>query len=88
MRTELINLQHEIAELEAELADIYSMSEEACQYRYNVDCKEEAIEPIEEDLQILYTKCEEIEALLEVKIELPDDYPIFPSREDCWAVYP
>jgi predicted transcriptional regulator len=53
-------LRWRIEELENELADLYSMSEEAACFRYNVDYKEEAVESINAELSDLYKRLEEV----------------------------
>lgn len=78
----LDNIKHEISALEVELNDIHAMSDEAVEFRYNVDYKWEAIECVEDKLKELYARCDELEMEAE-KIELPDDWPIFPSAEEC-----
>lgn len=50
------DLSESISALEAELADLYAMSEEAARFRYNVDCKQEAIDILDEELKLLYEK--------------------------------
>lgn len=52
------DLSESISALEAELADLYAMSEEAARFRYNVDSKQEAIDILDEELQLLYMKSE------------------------------
>ena len=78
----LDSIKHEISALEAELNDIRAMSDEAVEFRYNVDYKWEAIECIEDNLKELYARYDELEMEAE-KIELPDNWPIFPSIEEC-----
>ena len=78
----LDDIKHEISALEAELNDVHAMSDEAVEFRYNVDDKLEAIECIEDNLKELYARCDELETEAE-KIELPDNWPIFPSIEEC-----
>ena len=50
-----------IEEVEMELADLYSMSEEAACFRYNTDTKQEAIDIVNEELTGLYNQMKEIE---------------------------
>jgi predicted RNase H-like nuclease (RuvC/YqgF family) len=82
----LDSIKHEISALEAELNDVHAMPDEAVEFRYNVDYKWEAIECIEDKLKELYTRCDELETEAE-KIELPDNWPIFPSAEECFRYY-
>lgn len=86
MHTQLEAIKREISQLEIELADVYSMSEESVIFRYNVDYKEEAIECLEDQIKTLYSRCEEIEYEME-RIELPDDWPVFPTAEECFRYY-
>lgn len=60
-------LRNQIEELEGDLADLYTMSEEAACDRYNVDCKQEAIEILDEELQSTYKAIEEAELAEEAK---------------------
>lgn len=50
-----------IEELENELADLYSMSEEAACFRYNVDYKDEAIDILKDELKEAYKALDEAE---------------------------
>lgn len=52
-------LRNNLAELEAELDDIYTMSEEAACFRYNVDTKNEAIEILQEHINEAYIELDE-----------------------------
>jgi hypothetical protein len=52
-------LRNSLAELEAELDDIYTMSEEAACFRYNVDTKNEAIEILKERINEAYIELDE-----------------------------
>ena len=52
-------LRNNLAELEAELDDIYTMSEEAACFRYNVDTKNEAIEILQERINEAYVELDE-----------------------------
>lgn len=54
-------IKTQIEEVEMELADLYSMSEEAACFRYNVDEKSEAIIAIHEELTELYKKEKELQ---------------------------
>ena len=54
-------LRTQIEELENELADLYSMSEEDACSRFNVDSKAEAIELINMELQDTYRSLDEAE---------------------------
>lgn len=49
-----------IEEVEMELADLYSMSEEAACFRYNTDSKEEAIDILNAELNALYKQLDEL----------------------------
>lgn len=62
-----------IEELECELADLYSMSEEAACSRYNVDYKEEAIDIIKDKLEEAYKAYEGTER--EEEAEEYDGWP-------------
>lgn len=53
-------IKTQIEEVEMELADLYSMSEEAACFRYNVDNKQEAIDLIGDELTELYKKEREL----------------------------
>lgn len=54
-------LQDKATSLENELADLYTMSEEAACFRYNVDCKQEAIDILNDEIQEAYNAIEEAE---------------------------
>ena len=54
-------IKTQIEEVEMELADLYSMSEEAACFRYNVDDKQEAIDVVNEELTELYKKERELQ---------------------------
>ena len=51
-----------IEEVEMELADLYSMSEEAVCFRYNTDTKQEAIEALNDELTTLYEEMKNMES--------------------------
>ena len=53
--------QAQIEELENELEDLYTMSEEAACFRYHVDCKEDAIDILKDELEEAYEAFEEAE---------------------------
>ncbi len=53
--------QAQIEELENELEDLYTMSEEAACFRYNVDYKQEAIDMLNEELREAYKALEDAE---------------------------
>lgn len=55
-------LRSKLAETEAELQDVYTMSEEAVCFRYNTDTKEEAITAIIEWIEDLIQQIEDAEA--------------------------
>lgn len=50
-----------IEEVEMELADLYSMSEEAACFRYNTYTKQEAIEALNDELTTLYAEMKNME---------------------------
>ena len=52
-------LRNSLAELEAELDDAYTMSEEAACFRYNVDTKNEAIEILKERINEAHIELDE-----------------------------
>ena len=54
-------LRTQIEELEGDLADLYTMSEEAACFRFNVDSKDEAIEIITMELKDAYKALDEAE---------------------------
>lgn len=54
-------LRNQIEEWEGDLADLYTMSEEAACFRFNVDSKDEAIEIITMELQDAYKALENAE---------------------------
>lgn len=47
-----------LRELEAEIEDVYTMSEEAACFRYNVDNKEEIVQRLKEEEQSLIEQIE------------------------------
>lgn len=53
--------QAQIEELESELEDLYTMSEEAACFRYHVDCKEDAINILKGELEEAYKAFDEAE---------------------------
>lgn len=53
--------QAQIEDLESELEDLYTMSEEAACFRYHVDCKEEAIDNLKDELKEAYKTLDEAE---------------------------
>lgn len=55
-------LRDKATALDNELSDLYTMSEEAACFRYNVDYKEEAIELLKYEIQEAYEALEEAEA--------------------------
>lgn len=57
----LRNLQRQLSELDTELNDVYSMSEEAACFRYNVDCKEDAINLLEDEIDCITAQIEDCE---------------------------
>lgn len=54
-------LRTQIEEWEGDLTDLYTMSEEAACFRFNVDSKDEAIEIITMELQDAYKALENAE---------------------------
>lgn len=54
-------LRNQIEGLENELADLYTMSEEAACFRYHVDYKEEAIDILKNELKEAYEALNEAE---------------------------
>lgn len=54
----LKQLRRELAQLQAELEDIYTMSEEASCFRYNVDDKNEVIMILRDQEQMLIAQIE------------------------------
>jgi hypothetical protein len=71
-----------IEEVEMELADLYSMSEEAACFRYNVDYKEEAIDILKDELEDLYKVLAEKEAEAEAEAYRGWADPAFRSVAD------
>lgn len=57
---ERTKLRWQIEEVEMEIADLYSMSEEAACFRYNTDNKEEVIKDLNEKLEELYKRLDEV----------------------------
>lgn len=60
-------LRDKATALDNELSDLYTMSEEAACFRYNVDYKEEAIELLKYEIQEAYEALEKAEAEEEAK---------------------
>lgn len=58
---ELMLLRTDLSEAEAELNDIYTMSEEAACFRYLCDTKNEAIHILEESIEEITHKIELLE---------------------------
>lgn len=71
-----------IEEVEMELADLYSMSEEAACFRYNTDSKEEAINILNAELADLYKVLADKEAEAEAEEYRGWADPAFPSMAD------
>lgn len=65
-------LRKQIEELENELEDLYTMSEEAACFHLNTDSKEEAIEILSEHLARLYDEYDKPEFEEEVECEWID----------------
>lgn len=79
-------LRHELKELNAELDDIYAMSEEAACECYNVECKTEVIELMNDKIQWKNDELEKLEP--DVVDEDEDDgwwHPAFRSEASFWA---
>lgn len=54
-------LERKLRELETELEDIYSMSEEAACFRYNVNNKEEILLIVNEDIAVISAELDELD---------------------------
>ncbi|MBR3912573.1 MAG: hypothetical protein IKJ48_07930 [Alistipes sp.] len=54
-------LERQLRELNTELDDVYAMSEEAVCFRYNVDCKEEIITLLNEEIEQVSAQLEALE---------------------------
>lgn len=74
------DIKAKIEEVENELTDLYTMSEEAACFRYNVDYKHEAIEFLNDELADLYKQLERAE---ECEVYVPGLDPAFSS----WAEF-
>ena len=86
MKKTLRDLQMEAQSLENELADLYSMSEEAACFRYNTDSKSEAINILNEDLEELYNVIEIAEYEEECKVYAGWADPAFRSIGDFYRM--
>lgn len=82
MKKTLRDLQMEAQNLENELADLYSMSEEAACFRYNTDSKSEAINILNEELEEVYNVIEIAEYEEECKVYAGWADPAFRSIGD------
>lgn len=56
-----LTLERQLSELEQELEDLYSMSEEAACFRYNVIYKEEAIIILKEEIEQVSAQLSELD---------------------------
>lgn len=79
MKNNIRALRNELAEAEAELNDIYTMSEERACDLYNVDFKQEAILLMEEHIDGLIAK---IDTLLDMLKPVGNTDPAFRSIAD------
>lgn len=81
-------LRRELKELNAELDDIYAMSEEAACECYNVDCKAEIIEIMNDDIKAKSAELEEAEWNMgdddDSEAERPYHFA-FRTEPDFWA---
>lgn len=80
-------LRKELAEVNAELDDLHTMSEEAACFRYNVSSKESAIELVRDWIEWLIGEIEKAEEAQEAQ-EAQDDaieyHFAFPREKDFW----
>lgn len=79
-------LRTQIEEWEGDLADLYTMSEEAACFRFNVDSKDEAIELINMELQSAYKALEEAEREEEAEEYAGWCDPAFPTMADFYRM--
>lgn len=79
-------LRTQIEELENELADLYSMSEEAACFRYNVDYKEEAIDILKDELEEAYKNLDKAEREEEAEEYAGWCDPAFPTMADFYRM--
>lgn len=80
-------LRHELADTEAELDDLYMMSDEAACFRYNTDTKEDAITAIREWIEGLIAqieKAEEEEKMERARDAKPEYHFAFASEREYW----
>lgn len=75
-------MRNQIKEREGDLADLYTMSEEAACFRFNVDSKDEAIEIITMELQDAYKALENAERDEEAREYAGWCDPAFPTMAD------
>jgi hypothetical protein len=75
-------LRTQIEEWEGDLADLYTMSEEAACFRFNVDSKDEAIEIITMELEDAYKALENAEREEEAEGYAGWCDPAFPTMGD------
>lgn len=54
-------LERQLRELNTELEDVYTMSDEAACFRYNVDCKEAIIAILNDEIESVSAKLDELE---------------------------
>lgn len=79
-------LRTQIEEWEGDLADLYTMSEEAACFRFNVDSKDEAIEIITMELQDAYKALENAEREEEAEEYADWCDPAFPTMADFYRM--
>lgn len=79
-------LRTQIEEWEGDLADLYTMSEEAACFRFNVDSKDEAIEIITMELNDAYKALEEAEREEEAEEYAGWCDPAFPTMADFYRM--
>lgn len=87
MKKTLKDLQKEVQNLENELINIYYMSDAMVCAKYNVDYKDEAIEFIEEDIEILRDEIAKMEEKMldpDADMERAMYHPAFRTEASFW----
>lgn len=83
----MTNLKYQLSEAEAELDDLYSMSEEAACFRYNTNTKEDAITMVREWIEGLIEQVEheQEEKMMEEARITPQPYHFaFATESEFW----
>lgn len=79
------SLRRRLRELNAELEDIYAMSEEALQFAYNNDNRDEVIALVQADIANIQAQLDDAENDPDGEMEDRLFHFAFPTEADFWA---